>query len=173
MKRIFIIFALISAFALPAQMAEANSFSTTSNLLEQIQSITGKNASNLMGRLPSGKTFDIAVLFASSESDPFAGAGSQLGGLNVLLGVTPSEFFSSVEEVYASSGDAVAYEYNGGTVALTGGTIFVSTHIDNVGYVFALSPSNKGSFNPVPLPAAVVMFSSGLVGLVALRRKMK
>lgn len=173
MKRILIIFALLSAFALPVQMAEANSFTMSGNLSDQLQIITGKNPSNLFGNLPSSKFFDIAVFYASQEHDPFAGQGNVLSGFNVLANVKANDFFSSVDEVWVSAGGSVAYEYNGASIQLPGGTIFVSASIDNVNYVFAMSLSSEKRFNPVPVPAAAVLFGSGLVGIVALRRKIK
>lgn len=180
MKRILIIFALLAAFALPVQVAEANSFTSTSNLFDQLQIITGKNASYLP-MLPGGNTkFDIAIMLANDETiDPFYGAGENKSGFNVLYQTTTSDFINNsiasitIDEIWVSAGNAVVYEYNGANVELTGGTIFVSALVGNVNYVFAFSPSVKGSFNSVPVPAAVILFGSGLAGIVALRRKMK
>lgn len=174
MKRIFILFALLSAFALPVQMAEANSFTSFDNLFEQIKSITGKNPS-FLPVLPNNDTkFDIAVMFATDSYDPFAGAGKNLSGFNVLAQATLNDFKNSVsiiEAMYVSAGNAVAYEYDGASVNLSGGTIFVSALVDNTNYVFAITPT--GSFNAVPVPAAVVLFGTGVAGIVAMRRKLR
>lgn len=175
MKRILLIFALLSAIVLPAQLARADSFTGSSDLLAQLQSITGKNAVNLFGSLPgAAQYFDIAVLYASGAGDPFAGSGDSNHGLNVLRGVLTQDFFASlvVNESASSSGTPAVYEYNGSSVALPGGTIFVSASLDNTDYVFAVALSSKSLFG-TPAPAALLLFGSGAAGIVALRRKLR
>lgn len=175
MKRILVILTLLSAFILPLQTAQANSFNTSDNLFGQVQNITGQNAVNWFGYMPNfNDYFDIAVLYSSQDgSDPFAGAGVHAHGFDMLKGVLPQDFFgNSAHEVVSSSGGMVAYEYNGTTIELPGGTIFVSTSIDDVNYIFAMSLSSNAFFG-APAPAAVLLLGTGLAGIVAMRRKVR
>lgn len=178
MKRILIIFALFAAFALPAQEAQAYSFSGSGNLFVQIMTATGKKPIDWRGNFEPVEAYDIAVLYASDDSaDPFAGAGANGKGFLVNYNTSPEEFIRTAHlTVYSALGTSVLYEYNGAAISLAGGTVFAGGTIDGVDYVFALTPNELAIFgNPpaVPVPAAAILLGSGLVGIMAVRRKMR
>lgn len=107
---------------------------------------TGQNAQSLTGSGSQGVGFDFLLKFPTPNKDRFNGNDS------VILTITGQNITADSFNYLNPTGAANV----GAHIALGGG---VSSAITNV------NP------NPVPIPAAVWLFGSGLIGLVGIRRR--
>jgi hypothetical protein len=131
---------------------------------------------SLSGVTGNAYTFDLTIPYNSSNfSVSNLVAGPAVGGMTLgLLSYTTSNIFVSYFNAPVSNGVLASFDVTGlkaGVYALNLSSAFVG---DISGGDLDFTKVNGTlTVNAVPIPAAVWLLGSGLVGLVGLRRRMK
>lgn len=189
MRRILITFGLLICLTLPAQVASAYSYDPSMLFSENILALVAEGNGTVRKYTTTpqsaGDPFDLIQIYSSSGVNALANDGRKTeDGFYMAHEILPEAFKVSVSIVgntplHSVIGEAytvnlksnVVYDYNGKSMTIYGGTKFLFVQTLDGDFVFAMTPS--GIYNPVPVPAAILLMGSGLAGLAALRRRVR
>lgn len=190
MKRLFILGGLLLCLGISAPLAvAADSFDINRSLADNLAEWTDQSQSSYLKLLTFASNSQFDVLLAFADPDLMSGRpGGSLAdhqGFKVLRDVSISnrdlvaDFFpdlnaASAPDFFLFRGtESLAYEWDGKLINLVPGTVFMGFDLgggNGADMVLLLTPA--GTYNPVPLPAAVWLFGTGVAGLAVMRRKL-
>jgi hypothetical protein len=121
--------------------------------------VSGAGSNFTVNNVLGTETYN-GVTSAITGISAYAGADQNLSGVPLL----PD--FGGISFTTASDGDFNLYTWNGGSYEL-------SSNVDPVGYPQNGVLLDSFSVKPVPEPATLALFGSGIAGVIAMRRRKK
>lgn len=184
MKRILIILGLLACFALPAQIASAYSYNSSLSFADNINGLAQEAGGRVQQLPPALGTYDLLQLYGNVPGVNILGSDLVAQGFSIVQDVDTGAFKlvdpytgavalqAAITETYMVKKTTNAvYEYNGNTIAIQNGSIFMSISTAAGSFVLLAVPTGVYPASPVPVPAAVWLTGTGLAGLMAMRRR--